>query len=488
MKVSLLAQIRGVARSGDTVRAWRMFGAAGLLQSVDPDALSLKGRLLKDRAARSTGADCALLLTQAQAAYLQAAQGRRATYPLINAATLALLNDRPDEAQALARQVLALLESRDHEQETRYWLAATAAEAHLLLGDETASQVALTQAMAVAPAAWEDHAATLRQFSQILRHQGRSTAILDPLRPPPSLYFSGIIGLPDDEDEARARIGEALDMIRPGALFGALAAGADILIAEMALARGAQLHVVLPTALDIFREASVVPFDRRWGDRFDALVQAADSLDAPESIRHLSDAAVTKAAEIAMGLALRQARALATHAVAMHVGRDPAIDTPAQALWRQRGLPYHVVTLSRSSLPDTPPLPAAVNVAILASAAPFPILPDQVAVQRTASGIHLMAFDDIRSAMTLADRMLQASPESALSLEYCTCAPSAPIDADDGLAPLLARAAPAGSICAPWPQAALLELVAPAQRFELAGEVMTPCGDCPVGHHYPLPE
>lgn len=70
----------------------------GLLASQAPDALSLKGRLLKDRGLRSLGDERRQLLDQAQAAYMQAAGERRATYPLINAATIALLNGKTQEA------------------------------------------------------------------------------------------------------------------------------------------------------------------------------------------------------------------------------------------------------------------------------------------------------------------------------------------------------------------------------------------------------
>ncbi|PHQ64339.1 MAG: hypothetical protein COC10_01460, partial [Sphingobium sp.] len=122
MILPILAQIRTVARSGDTIRAWRMLSDAGLLQSDDVEALSLKGRLLKDRAARSDATERSALLAQAQAAYMQAAGVRPATYPLINAATLAFLNGCPDEASRLARAVLALLDNGNHEPETRYWL------------------------------------------------------------------------------------------------------------------------------------------------------------------------------------------------------------------------------------------------------------------------------------------------------------------------------------------------------------------------------
>ncbi len=480
MILPILAQIRTVARSGDTIRAWRMLSDAGLLQSDDVEALSLKGRLLKDRAARSDATERSALLAQAQAAYMQAAGVRPATYPLINAATLAFLNGCPDEASRLARAVLALLDNGNHEPETRYWLAATAAEAHLLLGDRTASQAALVRAMEAAPQAWEDHAATLRQFQQILARQGASTAIIDPLRPPPSLYFSGIIGLPENEDAAGRQIGEALDMIGPGAVFGALAAGADILIAELAAARGAALHIVLPTALEAFREASVARFGGRWPRRFDRLMEMAESIDAPQATRELSDAAVAKGSEIAMGLALRRAEAFATHAVALHVGRasDPYI--ASHRLWHGCGLPLRTVTLAQSTPPQGPPLRTASNKAILASIAPF-----APGLQKSASGIHYVILDDPAAAMALGEAILRTSPGYGLALEYRTVLPTEPLDGEDGLALLLAPAAPAGSICMSWPDAAAMALQAPGYRFELAGDVITRQGDCPVGHYFP---
>ncbi|KEZ17338.1 hypothetical protein CP98_03543 [Sphingobium yanoikuyae] len=477
---STLAQIRQIARSGDTVRAWRMFDAAGLLQSRDIDALTLKGRLLKDRALRSEGMERSALLREAQRAYLQAANSSRATYPLINAATLAFLNNSADEAADLARKVLALLDSGNHVQETRYWLAATAAEAQLLLGNQAASQAALSQAMAAAPDAWEDHAATLRQFHEILTRQGQSTSILDPLRPPPTLYFSGIIGLPENENEAREKIEAALDQIAPGAAFGALAAGADILIAECAFARGIQLHIVLPTALDVFRLTSVGQFGSHWLDRFDRLIEMADSLEAPDTITSLSHAAIDKGSEIAMGLALRHAEALATQAIALHVGRGSDLFSPAYRLWQARGLPAHNIVLGQSMAPQGGPLMIAANKAVLVSTACA-----SSTMEESANGLHFQTFDDIAMAMLQASLTLKAWPEHGFALEYRTGGTDSHLDEGECLAFLLAPAAPPGSICMPWPQAAAMALHGPGYRFEAAGEVMTCQGDCPVGHYYP---
>lgn len=488
MTLAVLTRIRTVARGGDTLRAWRMFSEGGLLEADDPETLSLKGRLLKDRALLSGADDRAALLALAQDAYMKAGQGRRATYPLINAATIAFLNGRPDHAARLAQEVLALLDSGDHEAETRYWLAATTAEAYLLLGEERASKAALEQAVAAAPEAWEDHAATLKQFRQILALTGRSTDMFDHLRPPASLYFSGIIGLPENEDGARHKIGEALDEIRPGALYGALAAGADILVAELAVARGAQLHVVLPTALPVFRDLSVTRFGSQWRQRFDRLIDCADSLEAPDAIRSLSDAAIAKGAEIAMGLALRRARALATRAIALNVGRRSGASTTPDMLWRSQGLPFHCVILDQSMSPRDSSLDIAANRVLLASSSPFP-LPDPFRHLVRRHPVNDMAYielDNLQTALQLAQTLVHARPGCGLGMEYRTIgAGETSVPGEDAPAFVLARSAPAGSIWAPWPQAAAMDVHVPQCRFEFAGEIATPNGDCPVAEFFP---
>lgn len=479
----MLAQIRQIARAGDTLRAWRMFEGAGLLASEAPDTLSLKGRLLKDRALRSGNPARGQLLEQAQDAYTRAAGDRRATYPLINAATIAFLNGRDDHARLLAARVLALLESGKHEPETRYWLGATSAEAQLLLGHIEASRAALEQAVGTAPDAWEDHAATLRQLKQILDRMGEPAGIFDHLCPPPSLYFSGIIGLPNDEENTLQILEAALDEIRPGAVFGALAAGADIVIAEMAMARGWQLHVVLPTAIDVFREASVAQFDAQWVERFDRLIDTAHVVETLDRNPYLSKAAILQGSETAMGLALRRARTLATHAIALHIGRVSDVPMPPEIEWREQGLPFQGLILEETLPPSGQDLEVATSKAILASPVPFPANPGSSVQTPELSddGFSILQVDDLTAAMDLAVAILRAAPDSRLGLDYRAGSPADGVEEWGELAMLLARAAPEGSICAPWPQIAAIDLYAPYHGFETAGEIVTPLGDFPIG-------
>ncbi|QDK33512.1 tetratricopeptide repeat-containing protein [Sphingomonas sp. IC081] len=483
MTLPLLARIRQIARSGDVLRAWRLFEGAGLLESRDAGALSLKGRLLKDRGLGAAGPERGELLEQAQEAYLQAAGGRRATYPLINAATIALLNGKPAQAQGLARQVLEVLDSGEHEPETRYWLGATAAEARLLLGDARGARIALEQAVKAAPDAWEDQAATLRQFQQVLEWTGAPFGLFDHLRPPASLYFSGIIGLPTDIARLRKEISTLLDRVRPGAVFGALAAGSDIVIAELALAAGAQLHAVLPTSVEAFRAVSVEQFGGDWPERFDRLIEAAESVEVLSGPGRLSAAAIHLGAQVAMGLAIRRARVLATSAVAYHVGRAFNEQSAAEVEWRRQGRQFHELVLDQIPPTRGEELDPGVNRAVLALLGPVPDYCDLTFVTRTAvhEGFSLLQFDDPVAAMDQGAAILRLAPDSRLGLDYAPFAPGQDLVEIGSAAIMLARATAEGSICAHWPQIAVLELLAPRYRFETAGEIVTVRGDFPIG-------
>lgn len=301
-----IALIRSLARTGAVESAWTAFVSAGLISVTDdPRILCLKGRLLKDRAMAATASERAPLLRAAAEAYGAAAQLGTDTYSRINAATLVYLRGDRSGAAMLAAEVLAMLESGAHEAETPYWLAATRAEALLLMGRMAEAQRALAEAVKLAPAAREDRAATLRQFRRILQHDGADESWLSPHELAPVLHFRGSMRLNDraDEDAIRAEVAA----IRPGIGFGALAAGADIVAAEALVGEGAELHVILPAAPDIFRETSVAPLGDQWGSRFDALIDAAVSVEVLDEPGGLTQAAMVMAEWMALGLAIQAA-------------------------------------------------------------------------------------------------------------------------------------------------------------------------------------
>lgn len=336
-----LPAIIALARSGALDRARRLFNEAGLDDVTDdPATLSVHGRLLKDEARRAPAAERARLWREAGDAYARAADLSGATYHLINAATLALLAGDRAMAEERARRVLDKLDAGDTGPETPYYLGATRAEALLLLGRTGEARTALEAACRLAPEAWEDHASTLRQFSLILETLGGDATWLGPLQPPRSLHFAGHMGVADSA-ELRARIDALFDEERIGFAWGALAGGADLIVAEAVLARGAELHLVLPTPATLFRTESAVPLGGDWPTRFDAVLEQAASVQVVEpGLAATTMLHIRLAAEIAMGKAVMKAASLASEAVQLLLA-DPETATSATSLigahWRRSG-------------------------------------------------------------------------------------------------------------------------------------------------------
>lgn len=308
---NVLLAILAQARAGATSRAWDSFVAAGLADVTDdPAALTLKGRLLKDHARKAKDDAAARLYLHSAEAYADAAALKPDTYPLINAATMSLFAGEHAQMALLAQQVLTMLGTGIVAGETPYWHEATRAEALLLLGRQGDAQTALDAAIKAAPAAWEDRAATLRQFRQISAFRGNPSNWLAAYAPPASLYFKGMIGVAPDDAQAAELARDAVRKTNAGFGYGALAAGADILIAEALIARGAELHLVLPVLPAAFRARSVVPYGAAWLPRFDRLFEQTASVTIVSAGEILTEAAIMLAAQVAKGAAMENARRL----------------------------------------------------------------------------------------------------------------------------------------------------------------------------------
>jgi len=347
----IVSAVTGHARSGALSYAWRLFHGAALdTVQDDPAVLSLRGRLLKDSARAAAGPEQQRLYREAGDTYARAGALDGSTYPLINAATLAFLAGDREAARTRATDVLTRAEDP---QETPYYQAATRAEALLLLGRTDEAQVALAEAMARAPRAWEDHASTLRQFALILEEMGEDAGWLERLRPPRSLHFAGHMALAAESEALDRRIRAVLEQERVGFGFGALAAGADIVIAEALLEHGAELHLVLPAAPKAFRRASVEGFEGDWAKRFEAVIARAETVRSTREAADRPNALdIELAAEAAMGAAVMHARMLTSEAVQLLVLDDAGeaeVSGLIRAIWAQGGRRQHVLAAPRQA-------------------------------------------------------------------------------------------------------------------------------------------
>ena len=342
-KYLTLPAITALVRVGAVERAWELFEAGGHAARLDdPAALAVKGRLLKARGRLATDEARRALMAQAGAAYGAAHRLSPAPYLAINAATLHLLAGEAEEATKVAKDVLALLDAPEPPADTPYFLAATRAEALLLLGRRDEAELAMTLAASHDPDGWDDRAATLTQMCEIAAAQGADAAWLDRFAPPASLHFAGHMGMAAG-GLAEAQLAESLNGmlagLNPGFAWGALAAGADLVIAEHLLEAGCEVHAVLPCPAAEFEAQSVAPAGAEWTERFRAVLPRCASLRVacPQASAAHDPLATAHAGELAIGGAILNAARLGAKAAQLIItdqhggGRNTARQAD---LWR----------------------------------------------------------------------------------------------------------------------------------------------------------
>lgn len=340
-------QVLALARMGDTERAMELYRLHALDRSPNAHERAIGARLLKDRAlALPPGEARQAALGEAFAAYHAIYLDSGDSFPGINAATLALLAGEEDKARSLAE---ALLADPQVDSAPDYYLAATKAEALLILG-RLGEIEAVLRSPAVADSG--DHGArstTRRQLAMVARFVGLDDAacraLLAPLAPPRTAHFSGHMFAADEAAEARLRseIDRLLEQEDVGFAYGALACGADLLVAESVLARGAELHVVLPFEEEDFLAQSVLPGGETWRARYQACIGKAASVTTASLMEYFGDPSqYGYGSRMAMGLARLRAHHLGAEAIQIAVWDGKPSDGPAGtgadvAAWEEQG-------------------------------------------------------------------------------------------------------------------------------------------------------
>ena len=309
--------VLALARAGATEEAARRFERYGLRAAEEDDIAALGARIAKDIALETTEEGRRAETVRALTLYRTIHARTGGYYAAINAATLSLVAGQPEQARLLARSALDALSRSD---ESSYYAAATEGEAHLLLGDERAARRALERASALHGGDYSSLATTRRQLRLVCALTGTDPAIIRILAGPGVAHFCGhriaAAGAPgrfpaEAEQGVADRIDAELTRDTPRYAYGSLASGADIMWAEALLARGAELHIVLPFVRDAFIQSSVASSGPGWVERFDRCLDAAFNVTyATDNAFVADDALFRYAGELAMGLALLRARYL----------------------------------------------------------------------------------------------------------------------------------------------------------------------------------
>lgn len=310
-------EVRALAGLGDWRNGLRRYEAAAVGNLGDVDSLALKGRLLKDAAFAEPANRRAARFAEASKAYAAAHGDDTDYYAPINAAFTALLGGNWKRAQRFADIALAASDKA----EPGYWPLATRAEALLILGKTAQAEQALRSASTFADATVMARATTFRQLSVLARALGAAIA-LDAVRPPRAAHFCGHMFLPDVRAEARISkaVEDAITAEGIGWAFGALASGADIIIAEACLRLGVELHVVQPFDEADFLAASVAPAGSSWLRRYQRCKEAASRTYAASTMHYVEDPhQFAFGSEVAMGLARLRAAQMGSEPVQIAV-------------------------------------------------------------------------------------------------------------------------------------------------------------------------
>jgi hypothetical protein len=271
--------------------------AASLPPSLRVEACSLRGRLWKDAWDRAyPRADASPLLAKARAQYVAAHGVAGDAYPAINAASLAMLAGDRADAIALARVALERVRGQAN---ASTWDVATRAEAELLTGDIAAASASYAEACSRAEANAGVVASMRRQLRLLARALPAAEALRAELPAPDVVAFAGhLVDAPDRGTPrfppslapgVREALASRLSAMREPVVFASAACGAALLFVDAALARGAEVNVVLPDARDDFVRTSGAPGGGEWARRFDdALARATRVIMATEE-QHLGD-------------------------------------------------------------------------------------------------------------------------------------------------------------------------------------------------------
>lgn len=425
--------VLALARAGATAQAVERFVQFGLADVEDEEVGSLRARLAKDSALAAAGPERRRRAVRAAELYAAVHARTGGYYPAINAATLWLLAGEPGQARALATTVLGMLAGSA---DASYYAAATAAEAHLLLGDTARAATAIAAAAARCGDDYGALATTRRQLRLICEAQTLDSGLLAPLAGPGVAYYCGHIIAVDGADgrfpaaaeqRVATAIAETVQRHPVGYAYGSLAGGADIMWAEALLGSGAELRVVLPFSRQEFIECSVAVCGPRWVERFERCLAAAAEVRYATDGAFLGDEILLRyGGELAMGQALLRASFLDVEPWQLAVwDGEPADHAAGTAIdigtWRRGGRRVAVVA------PDGTPTELTAEPAV-APVAPVPItvspwgvagVPSDDATGGESGGasgratppgrvVRALLFGDVRGFSKLTDEQLPA--------------------------------------------------------------------------------
>lgn len=351
--------VLALARMGSLDFALLEYDRYGLINiRHHEDIMALGGRLSKDLYLSTTGQTASQHALDSAQKYEAAYQDTQGYYSGINSATMALLGGMPEEVvKDRARLIQKTLpETKNLTPTDYYFIEATRAESSLLLGDKDSARESLRRAIEFDPLNYTAHVATLKQFKLILKRQKKTLNWLKDFSPPRPVHFAGHIWKSDkrprlpDYGTLLTQISDAIQHHDIGYAYGALAAGADIIIAEILIQEGVQLHIILPSDEKSFITHSVRPFGEAWVERFMTCMKHAKSVKIlnPGSTRPRRDLDLL-AGDMAMGHAImkgEQLDVIATQLLIFDETVSGSMTASHSQRWQKNNLEQNIIPVA----------------------------------------------------------------------------------------------------------------------------------------------
>jgi adenylate cyclase len=346
------------------VRCMARGGATRQEQASANHIRALSARIEKDLAFQMEEPGRSSRLRAAAEMYEALVDDKDGFYPAVNAATLYDLAGHHHMAEELARVALDRLEKSTggpgavEAELDAYFREACRAEAHLVLGESSAAAQSIELMAQLAKEDLAARAASRKQLRRLLAHQGLDDSILAPLDIPRVAHFTGHMAgsrYTIDEEILAAQIAERIEASRIGFLYGSLACGSDIIIAETARRLGREVHAVLPFRAEDFVEQSVRPGGENWVERFRACLAQATSITYASDDALADDEGVfAYASRLAMGLALVRSESIDAEALQIAVwDGEPALQEAGTSYdvetWRSMGRVSDIIHLHRNT-------------------------------------------------------------------------------------------------------------------------------------------
>jgi class 3 adenylate cyclase len=328
----------------------------------DEETLGILGRVYKEMwLIEGNGEPGHPHLAKSRELYLGAFRRHHGGWSGINAASLSLIMGDSDLCRRVARQVLRICADLLRDPSRRdYWTLATVAEAFILLGRQERAAKFYRLARARSPRNYGNLASSRRQLVLLARYAKVNPTVLDTLRIPPVVAFTGhMIDPPDNSRRhfpasvvgtVKQRIASVLRKLDARIGYASAACGSDILFLECMAARGGETNVVLPFDREDFFKTSVDFAGEAWKRRA-RLVLARSSL-VEQATRGGSGSVngllFSYANELIMGKAILRARFLETEPLLLavwdgqHNGK-PGGTSECVKQWQKTGFPCVVI-------------------------------------------------------------------------------------------------------------------------------------------------